>query len=218
VSFTVGFPNLAWLVDDDPATARGRTAAAMKKWSKQGFHLEHFYELVADTHVDLYNGEFAAAHERLRQREGALRRSLLMRIQSVRTLLWFLQARAAIGVACVDGSRQKEMLGQASAWARRIGREDTEWGEPVTAWLEAGIAAARGEAGAAQLRTRDAIAGFDATDMRLLSLVAELGAAMLAEDEARTAIATQKLRELGIVNPTSFVRMFAPSFVPTAGS
>ena len=218
VSFTIGFPNLTWLVDDDPATARAKASAAMKKWSKQGFHLEHFYDLVAQTHVDLYTGDFAAAHERLRQQAGPLRRSLLMRIQSLRVLLRFLQSRAAIGVASMDSSRRQEMLAEAATCARRIGREGTEWGDPIAIWLEAGIAAARGDVGAAQLRTKDAIAGFEANDMRLMSLVAELGAAMLAKDEARTASAEQKLRERGIANPEGFVRMFAPSFIPTARS
>ena len=216
VSFTIGYPNLAWLVDDDPATARAKTAVAMKKWSKQGFHLEHYYELLAETHVDLYTGDFEAARERLRQRAGALRRSLVLRFQSIRITIAFLQARAALGIASVHGSRRQEMLAEAAACARRIAREDTEWGEPIATWLEAGIAAARGEVGAAQLRTKDAIAGFEAADMRLLSLVAELGSAMLAKDADRTASAEQKLRERGIANPGGFVRMFAPSFIPPA--
>jgi hypothetical protein len=211
VSFTIGFPNMAWLAADDPVTARTKTAAAMKKWSKQGFHLEHFYELLAETHVDLYTGDFEGAHGRLERSAGSLRRSLLLRIQSVRVLLWFMRGRAALGVATARPDRRPAMLAEASACARRIAREGVEWGEPLAAWIEAGVAAVRGDVRAAARRASDAIVGFDAAEMTLQSLTAELGAAMLASDEARASSARQKLRERGVASPEGFVRLFAPA-------
>ncbi|HEY4118134.1 MAG TPA: AAA family ATPase, partial [Byssovorax sp.] len=53
----IGFANLAWLAADDVDGARRGIERAMEHWSKRGFHLEHFYELLARVNVELYAGE-----------------------------------------------------------------------------------------------------------------------------------------------------------------
>src|SRR5438045_6298984 len=71
----IGYPNLAFLVSDDPSRARREATDAMRQWSKGGFHLEHYYELLALTNADLYEGDAKWAHERVVERWPALRRS-----------------------------------------------------------------------------------------------------------------------------------------------
>ena len=43
VNLRIGYSAFAWLVQDDPATARGRVTEAMRQWSADNFHLEHLY-------------------------------------------------------------------------------------------------------------------------------------------------------------------------------
>ena len=54
VNMRIGWANLAWLVDDDTAEARRRIDDAMAAWSRRGFHVMHYYELLARTNLGLY--------------------------------------------------------------------------------------------------------------------------------------------------------------------
>jgi hypothetical protein len=212
VSFTTGFPNLAWLADDDPEAARARTEQAMRKWSKQGFHLEHFYEALADVHVDLYQGDCVQALDRVRTLVVALGRSLLRRFQSIRIIVAFLEARACLGLAMKDGAQKEPMLAQATSCARRIRAEGTAWGDPIAVWLLAGVEAARGNAEGAKRGAREAAQAFEAKDMLLYARLARLGEARLAGDEAAVRAAEEPLRTHGIANPGRMLALFAPSF------
>ncbi|HEY3359946.1 MAG TPA: hypothetical protein VGQ83_42235, partial [Polyangia bacterium] len=53
----LSFTNLAWLVGDDPAEARRMAEAASRRWSQRGFQVQHWYDLTAQTHLDLYTGD-----------------------------------------------------------------------------------------------------------------------------------------------------------------
>src|SRR5262249_8076590 len=46
VNLRVGYANLRWLVVDRADEAQREIDEAMAQWSKQGVHLEHFYELL----------------------------------------------------------------------------------------------------------------------------------------------------------------------------
>ena len=44
-NFRLGLANLAWLVGDQPDEARRMVEEASMRWSRQGFHVQHWYEI-----------------------------------------------------------------------------------------------------------------------------------------------------------------------------
>jgi serine/threonine protein kinase/tetratricopeptide (TPR) repeat protein len=213
VNLRIGFGNLRWLVADDSEEARKQIDDAMAQWSKQDFHLEHYYELLARTNLDLYAGGPREAHRRVVRRWRALSRSLLpWRIQLTRINCWHLRARASLAVAAVGDDREA-MLRATLADAARIEREEMPWATPLAQMLRAGVAQVRGDAARAASLLRKSIAGFRATDMALHASVARraLGA-LIGGDEGKTLVteANAWFAEQTVKRPDGFMAMLAP--------
>jgi len=71
------------VVAEDDAQARREIGDAMAQWSKQGVHLEHFYELLARTNLALYTGDVTAGLEAIEAKWRPLVGALLFRVQSI---------------------------------------------------------------------------------------------------------------------------------------
>jgi hypothetical protein len=214
VNLRIGFGNLRWLIADDPDWARTQIDDAMSQWSKRGFHLEHFYELLARTNVDLYDGKAREAHARVRATWPALRRSLMpWKIQSLRILALNLRARAALAVAEL-GDDRASLLRAVLRDARRLERENIGWATPLAKLLRAGVARVRADARAAS-HLREAIAGFEAVDMSMHATVARQALAVVlanAEGAQLAAAAEAWFTEQTVRCPAGFVAMLAPGF------
>src|SRR5262249_27147804 len=84
------------LAADEPQRARDELAQVMKKWSQQGFHVQHMNRLFDETQIDLYAGEAERAWHRLTDAWPDLERSHLLHVQQVRILMLDLRARCAL--------------------------------------------------------------------------------------------------------------------------
>jgi tetratricopeptide (TPR) repeat protein len=214
VNLRVGYANLPWLVDDDPDEARAQVHAAMEAWSKQGFHLEHYFELFALTNIDLFEGRAREAYTRVAERWSTLRRSLLpATVQSIGILAWHFRARCALAVAEATG--EAALLKVAARDAHAIERERMAWANPLAALLRAGIAATRDDRERAVPLLRAAIAGFDAADMALYAAASRrsLGT-LLGGDEGRALVeqAETWMKSETVKNPAKMTAMLAPGF------
>jgi eukaryotic-like serine/threonine-protein kinase len=206
--------NFVWLAADDPDGGERETADAMRRWSRKGFHRQHYSALLARVQTALYRGDAAAAWRLLDEEDANLRRSMLERLQAVRVESSYLHARCAIAVAGADASK-RSLLSIARRYARRIAREKMPWSTPIGLMLEAGIASVEGRRDAAQRHLQDALAQFDRADMQLYAAVTKrrLGALVGGEDgqrlqrDAESWLAAQQIK-----NPVAFSRMFAPGF------
>lgn len=210
VNLRIGFANLRWLAADDPKSARRDIAEAMSEWSKQGVHVEHFYELFALTNIDLYEGRGADALARFDQRWPAMRRSFLpWRIQSIRIYCRWMHGRAALA-AGVRGAAE-----MATRDAARIEREAMPWSDPLGKLLRAGAAARSGEKDRAVELARVAAVGFEGADMLLHAAAARrmLGVA-LGGDEGRAQRdqADAWMTAQSIKNPARMAAAYAPGF------
>ena len=133
VNLRIGFANAARLVADDPLAAREDVAAAMHQWSKQGTHLEHFYELVALVNADLYEGKMADARSRVLAQWRPMRRALLTMVQNVRIHLWRMRGQTTLACAAMETKDRAARLAEASNAAHRIECEKAAVGDPVRA-------------------------------------------------------------------------------------
>jgi hypothetical protein len=216
VNTRVGHANLVWLVAGHPDMARRQCVEAVRQWSAQGFHLEHYYALVALTNVDLYEGHGRAALDRVRAEWPALERSLITRVEFVRLHAWMARARATVAAAAAankGGSEQRALLHEASRDARRIERCGAPWALPHAALIRAGVTALRGDDAAVRELLQRAVRDFAAGGMALMENVARgaLGARM-GGDEGRALVATAEtwMRDQTVQSPERMSAVFAP--------
>jgi tetratricopeptide (TPR) repeat protein len=214
VNLRLGFPNIAWLALDDGDGALAQINEALAEWSKRGFHLEHYYELIARTNALLYSGRAGDAHTLVTTRWPALSRSLLpFTIQSVRINSLHARARSAIAMAREGGDG---LLREAAGAARRLERERAANGIGYAKLLRAGIAATRKESPERAISLlREAISTFDGAEMALYTAVARrcLGA-LLGGEEGRelVRVADAWMTSESIKSPARMTAMLAPGF------
>ncbi len=217
VSVRLGWGNLVWLVRGDPAGARRVVDDAMGSWSKKGCHLEHFYELLGRTNVDLYEGRGREALARVEDRVAAMRRALLLRIATVRIWACEMRGRSALAVASAEPAARKQLLRQVEADARAILGQRAEWATPMAKLLRAGVANVRGRKERAVLLLREAIYGFEAADMALYGTAARRRlAALVGGDEGRSLLAQTDawFHEQQVVSGDALTAMVAPGYDP----
>jgi serine/threonine protein kinase len=215
VNLRIGHPNFYWLVIDDPDGARREADEAMRQWSKEGFHLEHYYELFALTNADLYSGEAARAHERVVRCWPAMRKSLLTRVQSVQLYAWQLRGRTALALAERDEARREELLAIATMDARYMQRERMPWSNGMATLLCAGVANLRGQRDLAKTLLARALAQLESADMALYAEVTRMRMASLAQgDEAASqrAIAMAWMTTHAVRDPDRMAATLAPGF------
>jgi serine/threonine protein kinase len=224
VNLRIGFANLRWLIADDPDEARKQLDDAMGQWSKRGFHLVHFYELLARTNLDLYLSEPRRALDRVNERWGAMQRSLLpWKIQSVRIYSWNFRGRASLACAAQGGPDREALLRSVLADARRIERERIQSATPLAKLMRAGVARVRAAAAPEHRRAREiatatalvrkAAAEFDAVDMVLHATVCRraMGEMIGGEEGQRLVKAADAwFSEQTVKRPAGFMAMVAP--------
>jgi serine/threonine protein kinase len=213
----VGHANLAWLVVDDPAGARQAVTDAMTIWTKEGFHIEHYYALLARVQADLYVGDAHAAVAKLDESWGALRRSFLLRIRAVRVQALFLRARALLAVAERDSSARPWKVREVRRLARKLAGEKVPWSVALSLLLSAGACAVDrqdGEALALLARASETAATCDmalhaavAKRARGLRMGGPLGTSLVAEADAWLAAE-------GVKSPERFSAMVLPGVGP----
>jgi serine/threonine protein kinase len=202
------------MADDEAAEAGRELGRQMRCLSRHGFHVQHASGLYRQGEVDLYRGDSNTAQQRARQLRSATAGSLLTRVQFQRMCTWQLGARSALAAATGKGNN-KPLLAVAERDARRLEREKRPDAQAWARLVQAGIAAAGGNPARAVLLLAEAVAGFDAVEMRLYAAAArrrlgqllggEEGRALLAQSDSW--MASQQIR-----NPPRMTAMLAPGF------
>ncbi len=212
-SVQTGLPNLVWLVRDKPERARAELENAIKRWSRRGFHTQHYWDLLAETQIDLYRGEGMTALKRLDETWRPLKRSALLRVQTVRVESLYLRGRAAIRAAMADKSQSTALLGRAKADASKLGRERAAWASALATLLTGCVNAAEGRTSEAVARLETAALQCEATSMVLYARVADRARGrLLGGDEGRALVTATDdwLRDQTIRDPERFAAMLAP--------
>jgi serine/threonine protein kinase len=215
VSLRLGPGNVAWLVTDDVDEAREEVADAMRRWSKQGFHIEHFNAMFARVGVELYSGRGAEAFDLVMRDWPALRSSVFLSIQIVRVVARIVRGLAAIAAAEARPAAERgELLTIARRDARRLEGERVGWATAQARVLRAGVALLRkGDAERARGCLEQAAAMFDANGMALHAAAARRRLGRLlggANGAALENEATAWMTERGIRNPSRMTALVVP--------
>jgi len=211
-SFRTGVTSAASLLRDDVEGARGEVRQVLDQWSHQGFHFQHYWGLLAEGIIDLYNGDGRRAWERIHDRWHELDGALLLRIQQLRVEATHLRARSALA-ALGSGLDDRMLLRSAARDARALAAEDVSWAPVVSLVLRAAIAAVRGEPAAAIPLLERAAPRFDELDMALFAAAARrrLGKLLGGDRGAElVAAADASMAAQGVVNVERMTAMLAP--------
>jgi hypothetical protein len=190
-----------WLLKNRPAEAREHASEAISRWSGHGFHVQHWYDLMAQTQIDLYEGEGGQAHARFERAWHDLKRSHLLRVNHTRIVATHLRARTAVAAASklsgasrarclsVALSSENALRGESAPWGRALGqlicaeRESLERPEQAENALEL---------------ARDQL---KATN---------LGLYQVALESVSSRSLPRPLADRGVFNPSAFARMLLP--------
>jgi hypothetical protein len=205
------------LAADDPDTARAELRETMAQWSHQGYHVQHNDALWAAVQIELYDGAGQTGWNLIRESWPALRRSLLLRVQFIRTSMNFLRARAALAAAAqLKNSRSTEasaLFGVASRAARRLAREGMPCPSAYAHVIRGALAALTGDAPRAAIVLAEAAERFDAVDMRLCATAVRRRWGELiggSRGQAAVASANRWMMDQKIHNPASMASMILP--------
>ena len=213
-NFRTGLANFVWLMRDDPARSRLETDEAIQRWSRRGFHVQHWYNLIAMVQTELYLGQGAAAYDLIRERWPELRRSGVFHIQHTRIAALHLHARAALAAAQQSSGRARtRYLTAARQSIVSLRRQPDTWAGALSLLAGSGLAALEGDVGSTKATLVAAVKALQQSDMGLLAHAACIagrahladGPAELTPDEAITW-----MTEKGIVNPAAISRVLAP--------
>jgi hypothetical protein len=210
-NYRAGTCNAVWLAADDPGRARAEIDEAMHEWSNAGVHVQHVYELVARTHIDLYEGHPEMALVRLDRTLGPLRESMLLRVQLIRHMLLDLDARVASAAALrqpLGSSEREALVRRAARDADAIDREKMAWSQHLTALHRISIAGARGDLDEARRAAVRAIARLSNPESRVLLAVARMRLAAIEGTSDADAVAV--LTGEKIVDPRRLAHGLAP--------
>jgi tetratricopeptide (TPR) repeat protein len=199
-----GLPNVAWLCADRPAEALRATDQGIARWPQRTFYLQHYYHALASAHIALYVGHGREAHLTAERAWRGLRRSLLLRVQAVRTEALYLRARAAIA----EGSRRA--LGVASKAVAKLESDAIPAAPGLALAARAGIAAVRGNRAEASSYLREAERAFRSADMAMHAAACRFHLWRLDRASRAAASASEAetwMRDHGVVRPDRFAHL-----------
>jgi serine/threonine protein kinase len=205
----VPFGMVAWLLRGDVEGARREADAAIRRYSPSTFQLQHALHFLAMLQIDHYVGDGCAAWNRVRETWPALRRSLLLKLESVR--VFALQMRASSGVLhASSGSSIPRVVMRDAA---RLCRMKVTGARPVGQLIQAAVHAKRGRTESAAALMWTAATGFDDADMTIHAAATRhrLGELLGGEEgqqmiDAACAVMTRQ----GIREPARVTAMLVP--------
>lgn len=204
----------AWLCHDQVERARDELARTTWTPPRASFHLQHWYELKARSELELYTraGEIglAEAQEGFR----AMAKSLLGRVQVVRTESGWVLGRLFL-LDAVEGNEVAVRLRSAERAARSLVRERTAYGMVFGGLVGAAVCHQRGDDEGAVERLSRVMEVADASAMGLYSAGARWVCAGLLEGsrgEAMLEEARAYFDDQRVPRPERVVNVICPGF------
>jgi eukaryotic-like serine/threonine-protein kinase len=166
-----GFNTLGLLAEGRTAEVRRLADEALARWTRAGFHAQHYMHMVAVAQAELHDGDGAAAERRVAAAWPQLHRAGYLRLSYVRVEARHLRARVALAAAAAasrEGRAHRDgRLALAASEARALSREAFPSAAGFAAGLRAGVASLSGDAEATARWLGTAEGAFAAAGMQL---------------------------------------------------
>ena len=199
----------AWLSRDEPDEASQVLVEVTSTWSVEGFQIQHYWFLMAESLVKLYVGDGLAAWNQIRARWKSAAASLTLRFPTNKAQL--LHMRGCCALAAAEQSRNatsRELVGEAERAAPGLKRVSAmPYARPFADLLWAGIAAQRGLDDVAAKRLEAAIQGLERQEMAAYAAAARRRLARLRGESVPRFLPRQDITHVDAVT-----RMLVPGF------
>jgi serine/threonine protein kinase len=207
--------SLRLLAEDQPEAAQEVLDGGQSGWSSQGFHLQHFGRLIAQTRVALYLNDGQMAWDLVELSWPELERSMIQRIEMVHVQSLDLRARCALAAAGQSrGPARLRLLKVAAEAADKLAGIRSSWAQALRFSVSAGIALLQGHPAAARQALLDAEPNYAASEMTIHAATVRYRLGCLVGRGQDMAAA--ELVDLGIAKPSSMANILLPG--PWAGA
>lgn len=201
-SLTVGLANVSLLAAGHPDEARKAVAAAMAAWPSKSFHFQHYWAVLSEGLIGLYEGQPGPALDKLLSVWPDLQRTMLLRIQNVRIEALSLKGRLALAAGRTDAAMDA---------VRELSKERVGWAHAQALVLRAPLEPSR-----AATCLSEAIPLFEQHGMRLFAAATRLRLGGLQSAElgaANVRVARAWFETQDVKDPDAFARMLVPEVV-----
>ena len=211
--------NTVWLMRlaaGQPEEAMEEIRLARERWSQEGFHLNHYLQLIGRVEIALYRGDPQAAWAAIDEAWPEVVGAQLLRIQVTRCEALHLRCRGALAAAVAAGRdtplarRLQRVMRKA---LRRLRRQAHPWARPWASLASAGAESFDGNREAAIDHLVAAAAAFESRQMALYAAVSRRRRGQLvgAPDGSRFITeADAWMTEQGIREPERMADAVAP--------
>jgi hypothetical protein len=207
------FVSLVAMMADDIEGGRKSVNEAMRRWTNDGFHIEHAWEVHSLAQIDLYAGTPDSAFTRVNNAWRALERSLTLQIQQLLIEFLYLRGRSALSAAARSGLRQ-DLLKIGRSDGERLLRTQAEWAQPLGRVLLGSHAALIGDRAAAFEHLDAASAGFMERRMPMHSMASRYRSAQLRADPSDQDHVVDWFKARQVLVPASWIALLVPAVVP----
>jgi hypothetical protein len=210
-NFQVGYCALALLLAGGLDEARRAVDGALSEWSRTGYHLQHWYQLLARVELDIYGQEPKRALLLLDDGWGPAKKALLTRIQFVRVAYFGAHARAAIGAARESsGAERAQHLRTARRDAAALRKEAMPFVAGLVALCEAAVRELEGDVEGAAAVYEAAARRFEEHKLALHLAGTHRRVGLLRGDKNLVAAADGWFDQKGVKDPASMAGLIAP--------
>ncbi len=198
------------LIDDAPDRAREELKLARAHLPQTSFLIQHYFCLLGEMQLRLYEGDSGGALATLEAQWSAVRGSMLLRVQTLRTATLEYRARARIAAALATGS--PDHLRGARKDAAALARQAAGYALAGSANTLACIAHAMGERDAPDLFARAASLFVDAGMMLHAAVAQRRRGELLGGGVGRELVetSTQWMSDQGVRRGDALVWLMAP--------
>jgi hypothetical protein len=210
---TTTTPLLA-LAADDPAEARAEMERVRPKLVRGTFLVQHYFALITDVRIDLYEGRGRDAHARMNEAWPEVEKSLLLHLEVIRHVSLDHRARAALAAAAEGGDAAARMLEEAERIAGRLEKDRVPAAGALATTIRACVADQRGQASTALGLLTRAEKELAHQDLGLHHAAAQrrLGELRGGDEGATTVAAADAwLASQGVRNPRRICAMLYPT-------
>ncbi len=196
---------LVHLARGEPARARAEADAAIERWSRKHWHLQHLFAAFARARADLYEGRAAEALAELERMRPLMRAAFQHKLQIKRVFALHLEAccRAQLGAA---GTAAAALTRLAAA----MGSERLGWADGHAASARAAAATLGGAVQEGGSLYRMAAGHYAASGMDLHAWTARWRAAECDQAAAAASACVRELIALGVREPERLRDLLVP--------
>jgi eukaryotic-like serine/threonine-protein kinase len=183
------------------------------EWRGRGSHIPHFIGLLGRGQIAIYEGRAAAEFDGLHRQIKRLRRSSLVRVETLAIFALLLEGTLSIAAAAdpsSGSSRRKQLLRVAAARGQDLRRRHAVWSAGLAMLMEAGVEAVSGREERASARWYGAQRELERSGMRMYAAAAQYCGGVAGGDRAAVETAEALFRAQGVKSPGRMAVVLAP--------